>query len=165
MPPKGNDVVGYSHDRRDETATPLCGAHRNTGKNALLIKPQLGTVRATTYDLPKDFEHEYGLPQVHDGLTSEMVVGTWKSHDGTKGMMPARDFKTLNKMAVRDGYVGTKAIADFRSSSQMRLPWILAYNRVQFSVFIARASPSHRMFFLEQKDARRPVEVGQREKS
>ena len=113
MPPKSTEA-GYSHDRRDLTATPLCGAHRATGKNALLIKPLLGSVKATCYDLPKDFEHEYGLEQVRDGLTSEMVVGSWAQHDGTRDMMPGRDFKSLNKAAVISGCVDTKAMADYR---------------------------------------------------
>jgi len=113
--------AGYSHDRRDQTATPLCGAHRQTGKNALLIKPLLGSVKATTYDLPKEFEHEYGLEQVRDGLTSEMVVGSWAQHDGTQGMMPARDFKSLNKAAVVGGCVDTKAMAEYRKTHDIRL--------------------------------------------
>ena len=111
---KGVVEAGYSHDRRDLTATPLCGAHRATGKNALLVKPLLGAVKATTYDLPKDFSHEYGLAQVRDGLTSDMVVGSWAQHNGTQDVMPARDFKSLNKAAVVSGCVDTKAMNDYR---------------------------------------------------
>jgi hypothetical protein len=110
-PPVANEA-GYSHDRRDLTATPLCGAHRNKGTNALLIKPLLGSVKASTYDLPHSFEHEYGLKQVRDGLTSEIVVGSWAQHDGTQGMMPARDFKGLNKAAVIGGCIDTKSMAE-----------------------------------------------------
>jgi len=120
MAPKGAEA-GYSHDRRDLTATPLCGAHRNKGTNSLLIKPLLGAVKASTYDLPKDFEHEYGLVQVRDGLTSEMVVGSWAQHDGTQGMMPARDFKTLNKCAVVSGCVNTAQMSEYRKTHDVRL--------------------------------------------
>ena len=51
-------TAGYSFQRRDETAaTPLCGAHRiaSHAKNPLLVKAQLGAVKATTYSLPEDF--------------------------------------------------------------------------------------------------------------
>jgi hypothetical protein len=112
---------GYSHSRRDETATPLCGAHRNKGTNPLLIKPQLGSVKASTFALPPDFNHTYGLEQVRDGLTSEMVVGTWAQHDGTKGMVPARDFKALNKAAIVDGSIDTRDIAEYRKTHDIRL--------------------------------------------
>ena len=54
----------YSHDRRDATATPLCGAHRGTRANPLLTKTQLGSVKATSYDLPADFQFTYGMQQV-----------------------------------------------------------------------------------------------------
>jgi hypothetical protein len=112
---------GYSHARRDETATPLCGAHRPTKTNPLLIKPSLGTVKATTYDLPKSFQHEYGLVQVRDGLTSEMVVGSWAQHDCTKGAQPGRDFKALNKAAIINHSVDCKDINAFRKTHDIRL--------------------------------------------
>ena len=112
---------GYSHDRRDETATPLCGAHRKTRTNPLLLKPQLSAVKGSTYSLPADFQHEYGLPQVRDGLTSEMVVGHWAQHDGTHGVMPGRDFKALNKAAVRNGATNTKDFNSYRKQHDIRL--------------------------------------------
>lgn len=55
---------GYSYNRRDETATPLCGTHRQPTKNALLTKAQLGCVRGTSYDLPEDFGFTYGMANV-----------------------------------------------------------------------------------------------------
>jgi hypothetical protein len=55
---------GYSHNRRDETATPICGTHRLNTKNALLQKAQLGCVRGTSYDLPADFQYTYGMAMV-----------------------------------------------------------------------------------------------------
>jgi len=112
---------GYSHDRRDETATPLCGAHRKNKTNPLLIKPSLGQVKPTTYNLPSNFQHEYGLKQERDGLTSEAVVGNWAQHDGTKGQMPARDFKALNKSAVQAGMLDCKGMAEYRKTHDVRL--------------------------------------------
>ena len=63
MAGKGDGPM-YSHDRRDATATPLCGAHRGTRANPLLTKTQLGSVKATSYDLPADFQFTYGMQQV-----------------------------------------------------------------------------------------------------
>jgi len=59
---------GYSHNRRDNTLTPLCGTHRIETKgsrvNPLLQKPQVGCVRTTSYDLPPDFQFTYGMEMV-----------------------------------------------------------------------------------------------------
>lgn len=111
----------YSHDRRDETATPLCGAHRPNKTNPLLTKTQLGTVKATTYELPTSFQHSYGLVQVRDGLTSGMVVDNWMAHDGTKDVAPARDFRALNKGAVMSGHVDCKGMQEYRGTHDFRV--------------------------------------------
>ena len=88
----------YSHDRRDETMTPPVGTFR-PHKNMLLIKPSLGSVRGTCYDLPsvQQFQHEYGLRQVRDGVTTADVVGGWSHHEPNPNVQPGRDFKMLNK--------------------------------------------------------------------
>ena len=115
---------GYSHDRRDETATPLCGAHRPNTTNALLIKPVLGCVKATVYDLPSagnNLQHEYGLPQVRDGSSSAEVVGNWAQHDPNMKVQPGRDFKQLNKHAVVEGVINCKQMKDYRSTHDYRL--------------------------------------------
>ena len=111
----------YSHDRRDELATPLCGAHRPNKTNPLLTKTQLGTVKATTYDLPPDFQHSYGLVQERDGLTCGMVVDNWMAHDGTKDVAPARDFRALNKGAVMSGHVDCKGMQEYRATHDFRV--------------------------------------------
>ena len=104
-----------------ETATPLCGAHRPNRTNPLLSKTTLGTVKATTYVLPPDFQHAYGLVQQRDGLTAGMVVDNWLAHDGTKDVMPPRDFKALNKGAVVAGHVDCKGMHDYRDTHDARL--------------------------------------------
>jgi len=115
----------YSHDQRD-ISTPLCGTLKpqpETSKNVLLIKPQLGTVKSATWNLPSqtDFQHEYGLRQKRDGVTSGDVVGGWAQHDGTANQMPGRDFKALNAMAVVAGGCTSKDIADYRTTHDARL--------------------------------------------
>lgn len=113
----------YSHDRRDETATPLCGAHRPNKSNPLLVKPLLGSVKATMYDLPSvgNLQHEYGLRQERDGTSSAEVVGNWAQHDPNQKVMPGRDFKKLNKHAVVEGAHSCKDVADYRKTHDFRL--------------------------------------------
>jgi len=114
---------GYSHDRRDETATPLCGAHRPNKTNPLLIKPALGNVKATVYDLPSknNLQHEYGLRQERDGTSSAEVLGNWASHEPNPNVVPGRDFKQLNKHAVTEGRITCKDMADYRKTHDFRL--------------------------------------------
>ena len=86
--------------------TPPCGNLRpqpETSKNSLLVKTTLGTVKATTWDLPssKNFQHEYGLRQHRDGITSADVIGGWMQHQGTGDLLPGRDFKTLSSRPYR----------------------------------------------------------------
>jgi len=122
MPPQPSV---YSHDKRDELDTPLCGTFREAGPkyNTLLTKAQLGTVKPTTYNLPSatNFQHVYGLEQVRDGSTSADVVGNWAQHYGTSNKLPGRDFRTLNKMAAMEGVKTAKAIGEFRQSRDARL--------------------------------------------
>ena len=115
----------YSHDKR-EIATPPCGNHKpqpEASKNTLLVKPALGTVKATCYDLPSasNFQHEYGLRQFRDGVTSGDVVGGWQQHKGTGDQMPGRDFKALNAMAVVAGKKTSKEMTEFRQEHDARL--------------------------------------------
>jgi len=115
----------YSHDLRDDPEAPLCGTFRPSGPkvNTLLTKANLGCVKMTTYDLPSvtDFQHEYGLRQVRDGVTSSEVLGDWAQHEGTGNLQPPRDFKALNKKAAEAGCTDTKMIAKFRTTNDARL--------------------------------------------
>ena len=116
-------TAGYSFQRRDETATPLCGAHRiaSHAKNPLLVKAQLGAVKATTYSLPEDFQHEYGLRQERDGVTAGDVVDNWADNDGSHSAVAARDFRALNKAAISSGHLDVKAMNEYRNEHDIRV--------------------------------------------
>lgn len=114
----------YSHDIRDLQDAPLCGKFRvGAQNNPLLHKNHLGAVKPTVYDLPSatHFQHQYGLEQVRDGLTSADVVGGWAQYGGSNNTAPPRDFMTLNKMAASSGLTTTKGFGDFRKSHDVRL--------------------------------------------
>ena len=97
----------YSHDLRETVATPKVGNFRpNADKtNPLLSTYHLGCVKPSTYDLPskQDFQHEFGLRQERDGITSNDVLGAWAEHEGTGDQKAGRDFKALNKQAAMQG--------------------------------------------------------------
>lgn len=115
------DIIGYSHDRRDETATPLVGAHRCPKGNPLLVKPQLGSVKSTAYDLPENFQFTYGMAQERDGLTAGTVISNWAQHAGTKNKLPARDFTALNKAAIIEGNLNASAIRQYTKTHDIRV--------------------------------------------
>jgi len=111
----------YSHNRVDGTATPKMGAHRKNKANPLLIKTTLGAVKQSTYDLPSDFQFPFGKEQARDGLSSKMVVDNWYEPCGTEDMKPARDFKALNKAAVKGGATNNMDISRFRETHDIRV--------------------------------------------
>lgn len=111
----------YSHDRRDETATPMCGAHRGNRANPLLTKTQLGGVKATSYDLPSNFQYTYGKQQPRDGLTAGTVIDNWAEHSGTHDVKPPRDFRALNKAAICAGNLDSKAVREYSKTHDMRV--------------------------------------------
>jgi hypothetical protein len=123
MPP----ISVYSHDQRDELATPLVGSFPLAAmeKNPLLKPAQrLGSVRATVYDLPSangNIQHEYGLRQERDGLTSADVCGGWATYKGTGDQQPPRDFKALNKNAAIQGCKDAKQMGEFRKHHDFRI--------------------------------------------
>ena len=115
--------MGYSHDRRDDMATPLCGAHRPNKTNPLLQKPLLGCVKPTVYDLPSknNLQHEYGLTQLRDGSSSAETVGNWHSSEPNEKIQPGRDFRKLNKQAAMQGICTNKQVQEFRQTNDARL--------------------------------------------
>jgi len=112
----------YSHDLRDELATPLCGAHR-PNRNPLLFKNELGCVKPSYYDLPSkgNLQHEYGLRQERDGTCSAEVLGNWAQHEPNPNVQPGRDFKQLNRKAVVAGLITCKDHANYRKTNDCRL--------------------------------------------
>jgi hypothetical protein len=116
----------YSHDKRDELATPLCGTYRLDAfkKNTLLAPTLLGTVKTSYHDLPSDngnLQHEYGLRQERDGITSNDVLGHWEAFEGTTDLQPPRDFKALNKNAVIAGCKDATTMQKYRNSHDFRV--------------------------------------------
>jgi len=109
-----------------DISTPLCGNLKpqpESSKNTLLGKAQLGTVKCAVWSLPSDtnFQHEYGLRQKRDGVTSADVLGNWAAHAGTADQMPGRDFKQLNCEAVVTGCTTSKGFAEYRLDHDARI--------------------------------------------
>ena len=123
-PPSPAALTCYSHALRDELATPLAGKRGvKDSKNPLLFKPQLGLVKATAYNLPDDFTHSFGKPNIRNGETAGLVVNNWAQADtksaSTNGS--AKNFRALNKAAILDGYLDPRSVREFHKTHDIRI--------------------------------------------
>jgi hypothetical protein len=101
-------------------STPQIGSFTRKMTNSLLIKPELGSVKQTTYTLPGR-QHTYGKALYReDEGTGEMIM-SWMEHMPNPHAKPGRDFKALNKGAVVAGATTAKAQIAYRKSHDVRL--------------------------------------------
>lgn len=100
--------------------TPLIGNFGRKPANTLLIKPELGKGKQSTYRLPGP-AHTYGKALFReDEGTGEMIM-TWMEHTPNPHARPGRDFKALNKHAVVAGATTAKQQLEFRKTHDARL--------------------------------------------
>ena len=114
----------YSFDERDRLLTPLVGTFRTTHltqrqTNPLLIKPTLGTGKASTWDLPSrgNLQHEFGLRQIRDGSSSNQVLGEWHTYAPDENLHRGTDFKAINKHAVTQGVINCRGLQAYREEN------------------------------------------------
>lgn len=101
-------------------STPLVGAHKRRTMNALLIKPELGSVKKTTYSLPgAEFTYGKALFREDEG-TGEVM--SWREHTPKASVrQQGRDFMALNKGAIMSGATTAKQQAEFRKTHDARM--------------------------------------------
>jgi hypothetical protein len=88
--------------------------------NHLLVYPQLGRVKPSTYNLPGgDFTYGYTDPADEEGAGA--VVGSWKSHRPAPEALEGRDFVRLNKYAAINGCTTAKNVATYRRANDIRV--------------------------------------------
>lgn len=88
--------------------------------NHLLVYPQLGRVKPTTYNLPgSDFVYGYKEQTEEEGTAQ--VVGSWKSHKAAPEALEGRDFVRLNKYAAMNGCTSAKNVAAYRRANDIRV--------------------------------------------
>jgi len=141
-----------------------------TGKtNTLLVRPQLGKVKATTYDLPGD-EFVYGRSEKVLEAGAAGSVNNWQEHRPNAAAIPNRDFVRLNKYAAVNGVTTSKETADFRAVNDIRQPPanLSAPTNAYFpppDTTFGKASPASDHFMkLLQNDHQRKWIVSQRNK-
>eukprot|EP00741_Cyanophora_paradoxa_P025207 tig00000350_g24332.t1 len=89
--------------------------------NMLLVRPELGRTRQTTYDLPEDPGFTFGKKLPGDPEGAGALVSQWVEHKPNPDALPGRDFKALNYASIRKGYVTAKQQQEFRLTHDARL--------------------------------------------
>eukprot|EP00823_Brevimastigomonas_motovehiculus_P000355 TRINITY_DN10441_c0_g1_i1.p1 TRINITY_DN10441_c0_g1~~TRINITY_DN10441_c0_g1_i1.p1 ORF type:complete len:260 (-),score=28.45 TRINITY_DN10441_c0_g1_i1:203-982(-) len=88
--------------------------------NPLLVRPQTGKVRPTTYSLPHS-DFIYGKIEASNEEGAKEVVNSWHEHKTNAASAPPRNFVRLNKQALTCGASNPKSIDDFRSTHDCRM--------------------------------------------
>lgn len=108
----GRDIYDDGDYKRD------VAQYRKT--NHLLVYPQLGKVKPTTYSLPGG-DFTYGWTDSNDEEGAGQVVGSWKSHKAAPEALEGRDFVRLNKYAAINGATTAKNVATYRRANDIRV--------------------------------------------
>jgi len=113
------------------------GPYRRKGKkkNPLLVRPQVGKVKATTYDLPPA-HFAYGKKDQFDEEGVREVVHSWAEHKANAEPPPGRDFVRLNKSAALTGCTTAHHVRDFRKGHDIRLKGSLASGTRQIGLVV-----------------------------
>jgi hypothetical protein len=94
--------------------------HLQGSGNALLVKDDVGRAKPSTRALPGP-GFTYGKDVVHDAEDAGQVTSSWKFHQPSQDLSPDRDFKTLNRLSVRNGKVTARDQTDFRKVTDARI--------------------------------------------
>lgn len=99
----------------------MSDAYRQSSRNAVLVKDDVGRAKPTVYDLPPE-SHAYGRSEVPDLEGAREVTMNWAPHvPRPKPQHAGTDFRLINKMAARSKVGNAKDLAVFRSSADFPL--------------------------------------------
>jgi len=89
--------------------------------NTLLLRGDIGRSKPSYFKLPTN-GFTYGKKLPRDAEGAKETVNDWKFH--TRSMEPTRErnFKSLNKLSVREGLSTSKAFRSYRKSKDAYLP-------------------------------------------
>jgi len=89
-------------------------------KNSLLVRDEVGKAKLCVHDLPPA-EFTYGKKALPDPEDAGAVINKWVEHTESKSLVPDRDFKKMNKLAVSSKCTSTKQINQFRKTNDVRI--------------------------------------------
>jgi hypothetical protein len=85
----------------------------NPPKKSFLVKPRVGCVRTTTYDLPEDQNHVYGYVKPPDEMRCGEIMSSWVAADPSAGKVGTRSYVHSNILAIRNGCITASAMRQY----------------------------------------------------
>ena len=89
-------------------------------KNSLLVRDELGKAKLCVRDLPPP-DFTYGKKAPPDPENAGAVINKWVEHTESKPLVPDRDFRKMNKLAVSNKCTSPKEINQFRKTNDVRI--------------------------------------------
>ena len=100
----------YNNEAEDNLVATL-----ERPSNLMLVRSELGKSKRSTYDLPTDPGHAYGVPLRRDEEGCGVVISSWKNHDGKRITELGTNFAAVNRNAMKAGAVTAQDIKEYRS--------------------------------------------------
>merc|ERR1711871_1080349 len=85
--------------------------------NLMLVRSELGKTKRSTFDLPADANHAYGVPLRRDEEGCGKVISSWKTHGGSRITELGTNFAAVNKTALRAGATTATQVAAYRAGN------------------------------------------------
>merc|ERR1712028_281676 len=71
--------------------------------NQMLVRSELGKSKRSTFDLPTNPDHAYGVPLRRDEEGCGKVISSWQNHEGARCTDLGTNFTAVNKNAINAG--------------------------------------------------------------
>jgi len=82
----------------------------NLPKKRTLIKDRVGVVRTSTYNLPADPSHTYGLKNRNAQEGTGEIISNWAAANPSEGKESLKSYVHSNVLAIKNGCVSAQAM-------------------------------------------------------
>jgi hypothetical protein len=82
----------------------------NLPKKRTLIKDRVGCVRTSTYSLPTDPNHVYGLKNRFQQEGTSEIISNWAAANPSEGKESLKSYVHSNVLAIKNGCVSAQAM-------------------------------------------------------
>lgn len=82
-------------------------------KKATMVKPRVGCVRTSVYNLPTNPQHVYGMKSVSGEEGVDKIITSWQASDPSAGKESSKMIVYSNILAIRNGCVTARAMRKY----------------------------------------------------
>lgn len=99
----------------------------NLPKKRTLIKDRVGCCRVSTYNLPNDPNHTYGLQNTREPVGTGEIISNWAASNPSAGKESTRSYVHSNALAVKNGCVTAQSMRQYcEAHPNIRLKEVMA---------------------------------------